>query len=665
MKRTVSVILCIVLLVCSANLCTFSVSAASERTGVVATTDTALNVRSGPSTSFKLVSTLSKGSTVTIVAEATDSDNAIWYNIKSGGSVIGWVHSKYIQIIEPIEYKPEANFEDYLKKQGFPESYKPYLRNLHVLHPSWVFIADKIKPTWSTVLKEESKLARNCVETSSPDSWKSMEAGAYTKDKDGKITWVGFDGPTWVAASSSIIAYYLDPRNFLTETGVFQFLSHSFYPEYQTVDNVKKMVKGTFLENNFPESTAPTYSDVLVAAAKESHVNPYVLAASITVEQGTKGGGACISGNVKGYEGYYNYFNIGAYAANGNNAIINGLIWAKGGTNKSTTYNRPWNSRYKSIIGGSMWYGNNYVNVGQDTLYYKKFNVVNTSSGLYSHQYMTNVQAAESEGVILSRGYKDIMDTGLVFNIPVYSGIPDKAYAKPGSSGNNNNFLTALSVDGYSLTPSFNSATLDYELVVPSNTNAVIVKATASDKNAKISGTGTVTLGANTKITISVTATSGEVRKYTITVAKTAEAVEEPVINTTYTVGTSTVSGISPQTSSDALIKGFNITNGSAAVLKNGAAYSGTVGTGMTLIVYKSDKTVYYSKNILIYGDINGDGKVTITDLAKAQKQILRLESLTGNYFTAADVNKDGKISILDLAKIQNHILGKSSIAQK
>ena len=40
--------------------------------------------------------------------------------------------------------------------------------------------------------------------------------------------WTVYDGSSWVGANSKYIAYYLDPRNFLNETDIFQFESLSF-----------------------------------------------------------------------------------------------------------------------------------------------------------------------------------------------------------------------------------------------------------------------------------------------------------------------------------------------------------------------------------------------------------------------------------------------------
>ena len=43
---------------------------------------------------------------------------------------------------------------------------------------------------------------------------------------------------------------------------------------------------------------------------------------------------------------------------------------------------------------------------GQNTLYFQKFNVVNMNS-IYSHQYMTNVQADNVRGKTMSTAYAD------------------------------------------------------------------------------------------------------------------------------------------------------------------------------------------------------------------------------------------------------------------
>lgn len=60
----------------------------------------------------------------------------------------------------------------------------------------------------------------------------------------------------------------------------------------------------------------------------------------------------------------------------------------------------------------------------------------------------------------------------------------------------------------------------------------------------------------------------------------------------------------------------------------------------------------------IMRGDTNGDGKISLIDLANVQRHLLGLMKLTGDNFTAADTNGDGKISLIDLANIQRHLLG-------
>ena len=97
-------------------------------------------------------------------------------------------------------------------RRGFPESYKNGLRQIHAQYPNWTFTAVKTGLDWNTVIQNEGVLGRNLVHTNSISSYKSLADGAYNWDSG---TWTGFDGSTWVAASTEIISYYMDPRNFL------------------------------------------------------------------------------------------------------------------------------------------------------------------------------------------------------------------------------------------------------------------------------------------------------------------------------------------------------------------------------------------------------------------------------------------------------------------
>ena len=336
-------------------------SVSSGTTGTVVTE--ALNVRAGAGTLNQALGMIYMGETVTILGSEKDYTGTVWYKISYQGGT-GYVSSDYITINSKNEYTYDAAFEQELTRQGFPESYKPYLRQLHADYPNWVFEAQQTGIDWNTAVERESKPGKTLVSGSSPSSWKSMEPGAFNFETG---TYISYDTGNWVTASRAIIEHYMDPRNFLNSGGIFQFLSHSYDSRTQTAEGLAGVLEGTFMGGTFPEEGYDTYNQVLMEVGQQTSVNPYVLASMILVEQGSTGIGRSISGTVSGYEGYYNHFNVGAYAAGGMDAVTRGLWYAS----QTGSYERPWNSIYKSIYGGASYYSQNYVKKNQNTLYLK------------------------------------------------------------------------------------------------------------------------------------------------------------------------------------------------------------------------------------------------------------------------------------------------------
>ena len=78
------------------------------------------------------------------------------------------------------------------------------------------------------------------------------------------------------------------------------------------------------------------------------------------------------------------------------------------------------------------------------------------------------------------------------------------------------------------------------------------------------------------------------------------------------------------------------------------------------IFVYKGHFPIFHW--IIINGDINGDGKISITDLSLLKRHIIGQSKLTGEKETVADVNVDGKVSVTDLAKIKRVIVGLDEI---
>lgn len=359
------------------------------------------------------------------------------------------------------------------------------------------------------------------------------------------------------------------------------------------------------------ETTTASYVDILMNAASKSGVNPYVLAAMILQEQGTNGTGKCISGTVAGYQGYYNFFNIEAYQSGSMDAISRGLWYAS----QSGSYERPWNSRDRAIIGGAEYYGTNYVKVGQDTFYLKKFNV--QGSNLYKHQYMTNIQAAAAEGTKLAEAYgTSLKQSALEFKIPVYNNMPSTACAKPTTDGSPNNKLSGLGVDGFALTPTFSRDVTSYDLIVNPSVTEVTVNAVPLSSTASISGTGTIQLqSGNNEITISVKAQNGTVREYQIHVVRQDNG---PTHNSALGSGISGSSSSGSSSSGSNYGPGYssassnNQTSSSGSDSTTGPGVSGSSSSGGTASD-PSSTGPGTSKGTSQGGDTNGPGGSNVT----------------------------------------------------
>lgn len=540
-----------------------------------------LNVRSGAGTGYSKTGTVSYGDSLTILSETTDSSGAKWYKI-SCGNVTGYVSAAYVQLTSSGSHgSSDADFESYMTKQGFPESYKPYLRTLHEQHPKWIFTAQKLGVDWNTALKEECVVGRNLVHSSALASWKSMEKGAY--DFNGGY-WYGLDG-SWVAASKEIIMYYMDPRNFLNDTYIFMFENQSYDPSYQTESGVKTILADTFMSGSYtcPDTKKKhTYSQTFMDAAKKSGVSPYHLASRCRNEQGVNGAPQSL-GTVKGYENYFNFFDIQAYATSTMTAAEMGCKYAK---TTNPTYLLPWTNQYKSIVGGSIFLGTGYITKGQDTLYLQKFDMVDGGNGLYYHQYMTCVFGQANEAISLKNAYsQDILNSAMEFKIPVYNNMPDKLCPKPTSSGDNNNYLNSLSVSGTSISPKFDKFTTSYTATVNAEISSVTINANPLGKSAKVSGKGKVSLktGENT-IKVTCTAASGVKRTYTIKITRKA--------------------------ASQTLQQGD----------VNGDKYL-TVVDALLILRYNAGKTQLDSAQ-LKRADMNGDGSVDVVDALTLLKKI-------------------------------------------
>ena len=314
------------------------------------------------------------------------NSNATWYAVKfdyAAREYTGYVAKACMYDVKTYSYSDDSSFEQSIS--SFPESYKPYLRQLHAIHPNWTFKADYTNLDWEAAAEAESQIGMSAISHLYPSL--KFTNSLYPNG-------IVIDGTNWYAAAKDTVKYYMDPRNFLTEKNIFMFQSLS-YNESENA-SVQKVLDGTFMEGSFTENgVTKKYADAFIEAGKEANVSAVHLATRAIQEVGTKGSSAS-SGTVPGYEGYYNFYNIGA--TSGEDNYLKGLQYAK---------DNGWNSIQKSITGGAKVIGSSYISIGQDTIYFQKFNVSSYSTrNDYTHQYQTNIMAPESESANIYSSYK-------------------------------------------------------------------------------------------------------------------------------------------------------------------------------------------------------------------------------------------------------------------
>ena len=322
--------------------------------------------------------------------------------------------------------------------ENFPISYQPYLRELQKKYPNWKFTALYTGLDWKYVIDNENQFGKNLVPKSYSDNWKNTTPGQYDVEVDSG----------WVDCSRRAIEYTMDPRNFLNYVRIFQFEGLSYDEKTNNKTGIEKILYGTEFYNQtvqYLTSSGSTvtmsekYSDLILSAGKTSQVSSYHLASRIKQEVGPFLSHASISGNVEGYKGLYNFYNIGATSSSEPmGAIKNGLQYAKDGKGASQTtkdkYLIPWNTKAKAITGGGIFLGSSYIHLGQDTVYLQKFHVTsNTGGELFWHQYMTNVLAPYSESKSIYNGYVNtgLLDGSMTFIIPVYENMPEIPVQSP------------------------------------------------------------------------------------------------------------------------------------------------------------------------------------------------------------------------------------------
>ena len=358
-----------------------------------------------------------------------------------------------------------------LDEKKYP-SYTEALEKLQNAHPNWnfEFLYTGLN-FWDAVSGEAKVHSRNLIPKSYSGAWICSTCG--TKLYDSGL----------YCASESAIAYYLDPRNFLNEDSIFQFLDVNKYDSNScTLEGIKQKISGTFLQD---------YANDINNACKNKNVNPYYIISRVLQEQGAKG--STIGKGMDGGDGktYYNPFNIGA-SGNGYTQIYNNAL-AKAKAN-------GWDTMQKALEGGIDFCKKNWLDNYQNTLYQNKFDIdTRNGSRLYEHQYMQNLLGAYSEAKTLRSMYYKTgkLDSNLTFIIPLYEKMDSNISGRPSNdsemypmnvqvTGNNVRFRKEANTDSEIIT-TFSSGTvlLSIQRGINSNWQKVI---TSDGKIGFVSG---------------------------------------------------------------------------------------------------------------------------------------------------------------------------------
>lgn len=511
---------------------------------------------------------------------------------------------------------------------AFPESYQIMLKKLveDTGHSNWKFKPFYTDISWDelTSSDNENKCLRNTIHQSN-GSW---------------LCPCGQQGDRgYYCASRRIVNYYLDPRNFLTETTIFQFLDLS----NQTVipiEQIQKAVEGTYLAGSV---NGVSYAQMIYDAAQESGENALSITVKIFQELGK---GNTLPGMINGkdatYPNTYNFFNYGASDGEGNTQ--RGLAYAS---------RAGWNTPRTALIEGAKLIANSYVKVGQNTKYTFKFDVVaDASTGLYWHQYMTNIQDPTNQAKMLFDEYLNNgwLNNELTFVIPVYKDMP--AYVKLPSSLTTNDgtlyFISSRYSDvairtGYSS----GATTIEY---LKRNTPVLML-----NYNENNTGWSKVRVNGREGYVINDYLTPVNTKVDTYKVPNQPGDTQLPTVigGTNFELQGSYIIAEPGTKLSDIKAK-YNV----ISATKDGVAISDQESLATTACI-NIDNTVYVVAKL---GEVNGDGYITPIDYVKVVNKIMGATVFNEVSIKAADINRNGEISPEDYVKIVNQIMGNSKI---
>lgn len=536
--------------------------------------------------------------------------------------------------------------------QKYPQI-KEMIQQLQKEHPNWKFKIFYTGLDWNEVIANEyvghGTSPRNLVPTSS-----SYE-GEWICSVCGETT---YDSGKWHCASQKALQYMMDPRNSLNSSDIFQFLELT-YTDYK-IETIQALLKKYDFWNN------ESYINAIIEASKKYNVNVYYVIARILQEQGN--GSTLVKGEGYNgqYVGVYNVFNIGASGNGKDNVILNGLARAE---------QEGWTTMEASIDGGVQFISSGYIARGQNTMYLQKFDVDDSATGLYWHQYQQNIMAPQNEGTKLKLAFEECesIDEDYTFIIPIYENMPSKASSRPNSDSSNNDDNTNENLVKCNADPSLRlrdkpNGTYIGEKIYLNEVVTVIERATE-----KVGGTYWDLIRKSNGIEgYAARETYEDEESYKLYLVpikndntkpdnsddnKNDDGKKEIIENEKIRVNnTSNKITAIPNTK----ISDLKEILGAEIIVKNTNSENvqddSNLATGFTV----NDK---YEVSVL--GDVSGDGQVDARDSLRILKYAVGTYELKDGYAIAADINKDGIIDARDSLRILKYAVDTYKIELK
>ena len=213
------------------------------------------------------------------------------------------------------QYREVTN-PDNIDESKYP-GYKELLKVIKAEHPTWTFTLLYTGLDWDTVIYNETVNHGTNLVQGKDGEWLCTASSCLNSDGSHKV----YEGSNWYCPSTKAISYYMDPRNFLYSNKIFQFERLSYTDGIYTVEGIEKILAGTFMANTSPQAyygnsnyTSKSFAQIMLDAGISKQISPYHIASRIKQEIIVSGGGPSrsVTGTVPGYEGLYNFFNIGA-----------------------------------------------------------------------------------------------------------------------------------------------------------------------------------------------------------------------------------------------------------------------------------------------------------------------------------------------------------------